>query len=141
MDEARTVGFRPCKRCRPDEYTLAPDEELVLSAKEIIEQRYQDPLTLGTLARELSISPYHFHRVFKRLTGTTPADYVLDKRLQVAKEALCTELCRTVTDIAIEVGFRSTSYFSTVFQRETGYSPSDYRILHPKTRVAKECAR
>ena len=97
---------------------------------EIMEQRYQDSLTLDTLAQELAISPYHLHRVFKRLTGTTPAGYILDRRLRVAQEALCSEPSRTVTDIAMEAGFRSTSHFSTVFQKETGFSPSNYRKLY-----------
>lgn len=106
-----------------------------------MEQHYQDPFTLDTLARELSISPNHLHRVFKRLTGTTPADYVLDRRLQVAKEALCNERCRRVTDIAMGVGFRSTSHFSTVFLRETGYSLSEYRELHLRKESVEKAAR
>ncbi|MCL6633215.1 MAG: bifunctional transcriptional activator/DNA repair enzyme AdaA [Alicyclobacillus herbarius] len=139
VEDARAAGFRPCKRCRPD--ALGPDEELVQSAIEIMEQRYQDPLTLDTLARELAISPYHLHRIFKRLTGTTPADYVLDKRLRVAKEALRNERYRTVTDIAMGVGFRSTSHFSTVFRKETGYSPSDYREFHLRKESVEEATR
>ncbi len=128
--DAGAAGYRPCKRCRPDACRLGPDEELVQAAKEIMEQRYQDSLTLDTLAQELAISPYHLHRVFKRLTGTTPAGYILDRRLRVAQEALCSEPSRTVTDIAMEAGFRSTSHFSTVFQKETGFSPSNYRKLY-----------
>lgn len=128
VQEARGAGFRPCKRCGPD--AQSPDEKLVASAKEIMNQHYDGALTLDALARKLSISPYHLHRVFKRLTGTTPADYVLHMRLLAAKEALCHERRRTVTDIAMGVGFRSTSHFSTVFQKKTGYTPSDYRELH-----------
>ncbi|WAH37903.1 bifunctional transcriptional activator/DNA repair enzyme AdaA [Alicyclobacillus dauci] len=141
VNEAKAAGFRPCKRCRPDEYGLGPDEELVQSAKDIMEQRYQDPLTLDKIAGELAISPYHLHRVFKRLTGTTPADYLFNKRLRAAKQALRTELYRTVTDIAIGVGFRSPSHFSTMFQRKTGYSPSDYRKLNLGSPIAEEVER
>jgi AraC family transcriptional regulator of adaptative response / methylphosphotriester-DNA alkyltransferase methyltransferase len=132
IDEAAAAGFRPCKRCRPDELILGPDEVLVQKAKETIEQRYHDSLTLNTLAQSIAVSPYHLHRVFKRVTGTTPAAYIVDKRIRVSQETLQTESCRTVTDIALGVGFRSPSHFSTVFQRKTGCSPSDYRALHRK---------
>lgn len=129
-EDASAAGFRPCKRCRPDKYELSPDAELVQSAKSMMEEHYHAPLTLFTLAQELTISPYHLHRVFKRLTGSTPADFLLHKRLQVAKEVLSTERLTTITDVAMGVGFRSTSHFSTTFRRITGYSPSDYRKLH-----------
>lgn len=128
VEDARGAGFRPCKRCRPD--ALGPDEELVQSAIEVLKQRYRDKLPLDVLARELTISPYHLHRVFKRLTGTTPAHYLLERRLQVAEEALRSESFRSITDIALEAGFRSMSHFSTTFQKKTGHSPSDYRKLH-----------
>lgn len=141
VEEARAAGFRPCKRCRPDECSLGPDEELVESAKEIMEQRYHELLTLDALARELAISPYHLHRIFKRLTGTTPANYVLVKRIQAAKQALRTDPCRTVTDIALGIGFRSTSYFSTVFQRETGSTPTDYREWHLERQVREKAVK
>jgi AraC-like DNA-binding protein len=64
------------------------------------------------------------------VTGTTPADFFLDKRLRIAKEELRTQLFRTMTDIALGMGFRSASNFPTTFQRKTGYNPSDYRRLH-----------
>ncbi|WP_274433641.1 bifunctional transcriptional activator/DNA repair enzyme AdaA [Alicyclobacillus sp. ALC3] len=127
VDEALTAGFRPCKRCRPAEHRLAPHEELVQAAKQVIHQRYQEPLTLDILASELTISPYHLHRVFKRSTGITLADYVVHKRIEAAKEMICTNPQHTITDIALAVGFRSAAHFSTVFQRKTGHTPTEYR--------------
>lgn len=127
VDEALAAGFRPCKRCRPDASHVGPDEELVQAAKQVINRRYEEPLTLDTLAMELAISPYHLHRVFKRSTGITPAEYVVHKRIESAKEALRVEPQRTITDIALSIGFRSASHFSTVFQRKTGHRPTKYR--------------
>lgn len=128
VDEALLTGFRPCKRCRPDEYGLGPDEELVQAAKQIVNQHFEEPLTLDILAAELCISPYHLHRVFRRSTGTTPGDYILHTRIESAKEALRIEPQRTITDIALAVGFLSASHFSTVFQRKTGQTPTDFRV-------------
>lgn len=141
VGDAMVAGFRPCKRCRPDNHALGPEQALVQAAKAIINHRYQDALTLDVLARELSISPYHLHRVFKRLTGVTPAGCVLTKRIRVAKAALRTEHGRTITEIALAVGFRSASHFSTVFQRATGYSPRDYRDGQDDCEVEEEVTR
>lgn len=138
INEAILAGFRACKRCRSDRFSLGPNEELVQAAVAILNRRYQEPLTLDTLARELSISPYHLHRVFKGCMGITPAEYVLDKRIHTAKELLRTEATRTITDIAMVVGFRSSAHFSTVFQRVTGHSPSDYRVLHLRSKATEE---
>lgn len=130
ISEAAAHGFRPCKRCCPDDDSQGPDAALIELAKKIIEQRYQDALTLKVLARELAISPYHLHRTFKRLTGTTPAGYVLAIRLQAAKAALRSEATKSVTDAARTAGFRSATHFSTMFRQKTGYSPSRYRAAH-----------
>jgi AraC family transcriptional regulator of adaptative response / methylphosphotriester-DNA alkyltransferase methyltransferase len=130
VDEARAAGFRPCKRCLPDERPHGPDAALVEDAKSIIEQRYHEPLTLHMLARELTISPYHLHRVFKRLTGLTPAEFIFQRRICAAENALRTQSSQSITEIALAVGFRSASHFSTVFQKATGHSPKDYRTLH-----------
>ncbi len=137
-DQAQNAGFRACKRCRPDGHPRGPDEALVQGAITVLNQRYTDLLTLDALALELAVSPYHLHRVFKRVTGVTPADYVHDRRIQAAKEALRAGSRPTVTDIALAVGFRSLSHFSTVFKRATGYSPSGYRAVHAMNESAKE---
>jgi AraC family transcriptional regulator of adaptative response / methylphosphotriester-DNA alkyltransferase methyltransferase len=138
--EAQAAGFRPCKRCRPDT-PLRPDEEMVHMVKAIVNRRFEEPLTLESLAQELSMSPYHLHRTFKRWTGVTPAEYLVAKRIEVAKEALRTEPLRTITDIALAVGFRSASHFSTVFRKMTGCSPKHYRTQHGTVGTAQEAAR
>jgi AraC family transcriptional regulator of adaptative response / methylphosphotriester-DNA alkyltransferase methyltransferase len=131
VNEAKLAGFRPCKRCRPDEHPLGPDSELVNRAKNIIHDRFHEQLTLTYLAKKLFVSPYHLHHVFKRLTNVTPAEYILQTRLNKAMAALKEERSRSITEIALGVGFSSLSHFSTVFQRMTGQSPSQYREQSP----------
>jgi AraC family transcriptional regulator of adaptative response / methylphosphotriester-DNA alkyltransferase methyltransferase len=141
-DEALAAGFRPCKRCRPEENAFGPEAALVEQAKAIIEQRYPEPLTLGTLAKQLSVSPCHLHRMFKRWTGITPAKYILKQRLQAAEAALRTDSPSSITEVALAVGFRSASHFTAVFRKATGYTPTEYRVLNRSRRtVPKEAVR
>src|SRR5699024_2854266 len=73
--EAARAGFRPCKRCHPDRST--PDARhapQVEAACRRIEQADTEP-TLAELAVDADLSPYHFHRVFKAVTGVTPKAY------------------------------------------------------------------
>lgn len=125
IDEAVSAGFRPCKRCRPEQIRW-PDEDLARHVVEIIEKRYREPLTLPHLAGMLHISPYHLHRTFKRIVGQTPAAYLRASRLKAA-EKLLVETEYTITDIAAAVGFSNAAHFSTVFQKQYGLPPSAYR--------------
>jgi AraC family transcriptional regulator of adaptative response / methylphosphotriester-DNA alkyltransferase methyltransferase len=125
IQEAASANFRPCKRCRPTDLYL-PDEELVQNAVELIECRYHETLTLQVLADQLHISPYHLHRTFKRITGHTPAEHIRTTRLTQAKKLLV-ETDQAITDIAMAVGFSNVGHFSTVFQKQCGFTPSAYR--------------
>jgi len=70
-----------------------------------IERHQTAGLTLGTLARQAGLSPYHFLRTFERVTGVTPHQYVLRARLREAAMRLVDER-GTVLDIALDCGFR-----------------------------------
>ena len=125
MDAAVGAGFRACKRCRPDQARW-PAEELVHQTQTYMKDHRSEPLTLGRIAEALHISPYHLHRVFKRVTGLTPMAYLVKHRLTVAQQLLTdTEL--TMTDVGATVGFTSSAHFSTVFRKEFGQSPTAYR--------------
>jgi len=133
VDEAIFSGFRPCKRCLPDQGPLGPDAELVEDVKKMIHTRYYEKLTLAQLSGEVTISPYHLHRIFKRYTGMTPAEYLLQFRIKAAKQALKDHQHNTITEIALAIGFNSLSHFSSVFQKMTGQTPSEFRKSHLKS--------
>ena len=68
---AQAEGFRPCKRCQPEKTDPQQQKvEKVAAACRLLEQ--ETPLTLEALARQLAVSPFHFHRLFKSVTGMTP---------------------------------------------------------------------
>ena len=98
----------------------------VRDALDRIETACQEPLSLTKLADWAAISPFHFLRVFRRVTGTTPHQYLLGMRVRLAiRMLLDTE--RPVTEIAYEVGFQDLSNFVRTFHRLVGCSPGAYR--------------
>ncbi|MFD0670168.1 bifunctional transcriptional activator/DNA repair enzyme AdaA [Cohnella sp. GCM10027633] len=123
--QALAAGYRPCKRCKPDELA-APNESWVERISAYIEQRLAEPITLEALSAHMHGSPYHLQRTFKQLRGMTPAQYALGKRIEHAK-AMLAGTGQSVSDIAAAVGMRSAGHFATVFQSKTGLSPTAYR--------------
>src|SRR5579859_1612730 len=81
-EEAEQAGFRPCKRCQPDQPSLAEQHAaIVAEACRLIEDSQEAP-DLAALAKHAGMSRYHFHRVFKAITGLTPHDYAVANRTQ-----------------------------------------------------------
>jgi AraC-like DNA-binding protein len=91
-----------------------------------IEQSCREPLSLPELAAAAGLSPFHFLRVFRRSTGTTPHQYLIGARLRLAVRMLL-DTNRAVTDVAYETGFRDLSNFVRTFHRVVGCSPRAYR--------------
>ena len=91
-----------------------------------IEHHLDAELTLGSLAQEAGLSPYHFLRIFERLTGLTPHQYVLRSRLREAALQLAAEPAK-ILDIALDCGFGDVSNFNRVFRAEFGVSPRGFR--------------
>ncbi len=107
---AEAAGFRPCKRCRPDQ---APDRlhaELVTAVCAALEQAVAADgaaPTLNALAAHTGFSPFHLHRVFTRAIGVTPRAYAAGLRAQRLRDRLPTS--RTVSEAMHDVGFSSSS--------------------------------
>jgi AraC-like DNA-binding protein len=91
-----------------------------------MEARSAEPHALADLARLAGLSPYHFLRTFKRVTGVTPHQWVLRARLRDAARRLV-ETRAPITEIALDVGFEDLSNFIRTFRAEFGVSPSRYR--------------
>lgn len=82
--------------------------------------------SLAKLARLAELSEYHFSRLFKRATGTSPSQYFIRLRMIRARHLLL-ETRLSIIDIGLEVGYSSPSHFSQVFRREVGVTPSEFR--------------
>lgn len=122
---AEEAGFRPCKRCRPQNaYAPDPAEEVVCKACALIEISERE-LPLTDLANEVGLSPSHFHRLFKRTTGLTPKQYAAEKRLHRLRDGL--KRHSTVTEAIYEAGYESNSRFYEKATKRLGMKPSAYR--------------
>ncbi|MEY4100514.1 MAG: hypothetical protein RL300_1685 [Pseudomonadota bacterium] len=82
--------------------------------------------SLGSLAKQASMSESHFNRLFKRAMGMPPSQYQIQLRLDLARQLL-RETKRSVIDIANEVGYVNPSHFARLFGRASGMTPSEYR--------------
>jgi len=123
--EAEKAGYRACKRCRPDKLG-APDPQVqaVKRACERIETAEEAP-KLAELAASAGLSPYHFHRVFKALTGVTPKAYAAETRARRAADKLRT--AETVTEAIYDAGFNSSSRFYENTAARLGMTPGAVR--------------
>lgn len=99
---------------------------LLLRARDLAHARYYEPLDVAALARTAHVSPTHFTRSFREAYGVTPHQYLIARRMERAALQL-RETPKTVTEISLDVGFRSLGSFSTTFRRWLGVSPSAYR--------------
>jgi AraC family transcriptional regulator of adaptative response / methylphosphotriester-DNA alkyltransferase methyltransferase len=127
LEEATRAGFRPCKRCRPEEGgVLRPDAVLAAQADAIMEARLAEKLTLAKLAEQLKVSPFHLQRTYTRVTGQSPAVKLDQLRITKTCELLAaTEL--PVAEIGRAAGFQGASHFAAWFARKTGLPPTEYR--------------
>jgi AraC family transcriptional regulator len=91
-----------------------------------IEAHLGEDLSLLTLATEAGLSAVHFAREFKRVTGSAPHQYVLGRRLERSR-ALLARGDRSITEVALTVGFSSQSHLTTAFRRVYRTTPAAYR--------------
>lgn len=123
--EAEAAGFRPCKRCKPDEPSLnARYAEMVAAACRSIE-RAETPPNLAALASAVGLSPYHFHRIFKSVTGVTPKAYGLAHRRKRVRETLVKS--QSVTEAIYDAGYNSGSRFYATSSHSLGMTPKTFR--------------
>jgi AraC family transcriptional regulator of adaptative response/methylated-DNA-[protein]-cysteine methyltransferase len=123
--EAERAGFRPCRRCRPDRpATENPHAAAIAAICRTIEAS-DTPPTLDALARQAGLSPHHFHRVFKAVTGVTPRDYAAAHRMKRVRDGL--GRTDTITEAIYDAGYNSGGRFYSESDRVLGMRPGDYR--------------
>ena len=123
---AEHSGFRPCRRCRPDRDAPGqPHAATIARICRIIESAATVP-SLTSLARRAGLSPYHFHRTFKAVTGVTPRAYAGAQRAKRVRDEL-QKRSKTVTEAIYDAGFSSGGRFYESSNQLLGMTPSEYR--------------
>ncbi len=125
-EDAERAGFRACKRCKPDQ--PARSEQLARKIAEIcrtVEAAEEIP-SLDDLAKAAGLGIYHFHRVFKAVTGVTPRAYAIARRAERVRNALARR-DTSVTAAIYEAGYASNANFYTTSDAVLGMTPTQYR--------------
>lgn len=118
--------------------TTARYEHRILKVQIYIQDNLDGDLTLETLSKVASTSRYHFHRIFKGMTGETVAEYVRRVRLEQSAHLLkYTDY--SILDVALDAGYQTHEAYTRAFHRRFGISPSQFRAgVMPKTNYQKE---
>ncbi len=103
----------------------------VLPALSYIDSNYAEQLTLEQISEYLNLNTYYFCRLFKKATNSTFTEYLNFVRV-CKSEKLLTSSSMSVSDISLDVGFASVSYFNRVFKRFKGCSPNEYKKIKYK---------
>src|SRR3989442_14553934 len=100
--------------------------ERLCHARTFIDECYDLPLDLSEISKQACFSRYHFLRLFRDAFETTPHQYLIQRRIEKAKELLRSRQL-SVTDVCFEVGFESLGSFSSLFRKCVGDAPIKYR--------------
>jgi len=120
--EARAAGLRSCKRCAPDDVNR---EEIALERAYALLRDAEEAPSLEMLAEAAGYSPHHFHRLFKRATGVTPAAYYRTLRARRAEAALAEN--ERITDAIYDAGYSGPARFYADAKGRLGMTPSAWR--------------
>lgn len=124
-DEAEQAGFRPCKRCKPDQASLVEQHASTIADVCRHIEESDDVPSLDALASFAGLSTYYFHRVFKAMTGVTPREYAAGHRAKRVRRAIGKGA--TVTDAIYDAGYNSSGRFYEASNEVLGMTPSKFR--------------
>src|SRR5688500_20382722 len=102
--------------------------ERLARARDFIDHCYDHPLSLDQISEKACFSRYHFLRLFRQAFNKTPHQYLIERRIEKAKELLRKEDDVRVTDVCFEVGFQSLGSFSSLFHKCVGHRSEERRV-------------
>lgn len=120
----------------PDDTGKRTPEQMMTAALEYINTHMGQDLGIEELSELLGISPSYFCLLFKNHVGQTFVEYLTGKRVEAAR-FLLENSDRSITQIGAYVGYHERRYFTRVFQKATGMTPSEYRELTGKSHITK----
>ena len=105
--------------------------------KNYIDSHYSENITLDILSSLSYVNKFHLVHSFTKQMGISPINYLINKRIEEAKNLLATTN-HSIRDISSIVGFSNSSYFSQMFKKSTGTSPRGYKISHSNLKIKKD---
>ncbi len=110
-------------------YSFSSQEEkdVTEQAREYVKKYYRNDISISQIAESLGLTANYLSTIFRQRTGMKLIDYLTQVRMEAAKKLLCENITASVQDIALMVGYNSSRHFSTLFQKQTGMTPSSYR--------------
>lgn len=105
------------------------ENSVIEKAKIYIKENYTWDISLDDVSRKFKLTPYYFSKLFKQETGSTFVEYLTGIRMETAREMLKNPE-RSVKEIGISVGYSDPNYFSRIFKKVMGVTPSEYRENH-----------
>lgn len=112
-------------RIKDDCYSNQWQIDTVIGLRNYINNNFKENLSLELFSHIRFVSKYHLLRLFKKYYGQTPNQYLIDKRIEKAKEYIKKGL--SISETCYEVGFESLGSFSALFKRKTGFTPRAYQ--------------
>jgi AraC family transcriptional regulator len=125
---AHLLGKYTIDRWRPPQKSPSLDTQRLQRVLDYIEAYFHLDLRFEDLAAEACLSPYHFSRLFREATGLSPHRYVVERRVEAARQELARSNLSLV-EIGLAFGFGSQANFTRVFRNATGLTPGQYREL------------
>lgn len=131
--DAERAGFRPCKRCKPEQATPSDKRSAKIAELCRFIEAAESPPTLAELATHAGMSPFHLHHVFKEITGLTPRGYAAAHRAKAVRRKL--GLSETVTEAIYDAGYNSNGRFYGESNEVLGMTPTKYRAGGPDIEI------
>ena len=103
----------------------------IRDARRYLQEHYNETVRLEDVTEQLGFNSAYFSTLFKKETGKTFSEYLIELRISRARNLL-TDTSDPVADISEQVGYTDLKYFSKIFKRKTGLTPSEYRKLYQK---------
>ena len=122
---AENAGFRPCKRCKSDQDKPSNRDALIIAQACRFIENADDIPSLEILAQSQNLSSYHFHRLFKSITGVTPKAYAIAHRAHKIRTELTQD--RSITDAIYHAGFNSNGRFYATSKEVLGMTATNFK--------------
>ncbi|WP_461790265.1 helix-turn-helix domain-containing protein [Pedobacter sp.] len=125
IEESNTYYFKQAGKVMDHYYANKGQLDALIGTRKYINDHFDKELNLDLLSDARFTSKFHLLRLFKKYYGQTPKQYIISKRIELAKEFL--KNGKSITETCFEVGFDSPSSFSTLFKCRVGLTPTEFQ--------------